>query len=450
MIKKTAFPVLLFALTIIVYFGLPASFGEPQRRMSAFFLLIAVLWATEYIPLYATSFTAIIGSIFLLARPGGIMNADVNAYQEFLVPFSSPIIMLFLGGFVIGEALRKYSIDRILTGRMLTLLGSKPVHVMSGLMFMTAFLSMWMSNTATTAMMLAVIKPILESLDKRDRFRSGMVLAVAFGANIGGIGTPIGTPPNAIAMGILESEGIHISFISWMVIGVPLAFILICITIAVLRLLFPPDAERIELPDTEVPALSTEGKFVSLIVLGTIFLWLTSWWHGMPEAVVSLCAVTLLVGSRLIHQTDLRNIRWDILILMWGGLSLAEAVNKSGLTGLIISMPWFSGSGWVVFISLCLCAAGFSTVMSNTVAATLILPIAVSLHGVSPVSAGVGVALSCSLAMVLPVSTPPNTIAFSTEAVSAKQMGVAGLITSFICLSLMLAGSYHIIPAVLR
>lgn len=448
-IQKYLIPTFTFLFLGIVYFVLPPSFNEAQRRMVVLFLLCAFLWATEFIPLYATSFVAIIGAILLLTRPGGVMLADANTYQEFLIPFASPIIMLFLGGFVISEAMRKHSLDRILTKKLLGLFGQKPFHVLTGFLFITVFLSMWMSNTATTAMMLGMVKPILANLDEKEPFRPAIVLAIAFGANIGGIGTPIGTPPNAIAIGALEAVGIHISFISWMFMAVPLVIVLSLSALLVLRFLFYPKIDRVLLPEVAPIIFGKDGQRVALIVLITIGLWLSSGWHGIPESVVSLLAVTVLVASRLVHQQDLRNIRWDILILMWGGLTLGAAMNKSGLTHLLIGMEWFTGTGWMVFMTLCLGAVGLSTVMSNTVAATLILPIAVGLQGFDPTVAGVAVALSCSLAMMLPISTPPNAMAFSTEAVSVKQMVIAGFYVSVLCLSLMLAGALFIIPAIL-
>lgn len=431
-------------IAVLVYIYLPADCPEPARRAAAVFIIGALLWATEVIPLYATSLLVVLLEILFLCRPGGVLQMDKSGYAVFLVPFSSPVIMLFFGGFVIAGVIRKYKIADVLAYQMLHVFGRRPSGVLFGFMCATAFLSMWMSNTATTAMMLAMILPLLSRFDLDDPFKTALVLAVAFAANIGGMGTPVGTPPNAIAIGLLVNQGIHIRFLSWMMMAVPLVLVLILLTGQLLLFLFRPKYTELRFSLPVPAALERRAWIVSATVVFTVILWLTSQWHGLPEALTALLAVGFLAVTGFVTKKDFHDIDWDILILMWGGLALGTGMEISGLTDWLVQLPVFHGSGVFLVAVFMTAAALLSTFISNTAAANLIMPLAMSLPGDKALPLTVIAALACSIAMALPVSTPPNAIVFSTGEVKSREMFKSGIIVTLFAMALLIAG-YRII-----
>lgn len=440
--------VIAMALATAAYFFLPAE--EPAKRVAFIFVFAAVFWALEIIPLYATSILVVLISIFMLSRPGGVLGMDRAGYKQFLVPFSSPIIILFFGGFVLATALNKYGIDRLIAQRLMSVFGKRPLWIMVGLMFTTAFLSMWMSNTATAAMMILMVRPLYELLDKDDPFRRALVLAIPFGANIGGIGTPVGTPPNAIALGILGQQDppIYLSFMKWMMMAVPLAIILLIATSAILFFMFRPKHKEVDLEIKSEALIGFRAKMVMAIGIFTVLMWLTSEFHKIPEALVGLLAAGIYAATGLLNKDDFKNLDWDILILMWGGLALGLAMGISGLSDWIVGLSIFDQSGIMLFTVTCMMAIFMSTMMSNTATATLLIPVIILLPGGDPVMLTITVALSCSFAMALPVSTPPNAIAFASNIIRSQDMFRAGLAVSVISLIVLLMGYNYILPLI--
>ena len=433
-----AVPSLVIAGSLWVW--MPDSAPEAARRTAFIFAFAACFWSLEIIPLYATSLVVVLLNIFLLARPGGILDMDESGYQIFLVPFASPVIMLFFGGFMLAAILHKYELDRMIAKRLLDLFGTRPFFVMAGMMFTTAFLSMWMSNTATAAMMIGLVRPLCEQLDKDDRFRAGLVLSIPFSANIGGIATPVGTPPNAIALGILTDHDIHLNFLDWMRMGVPLALLLLVVTALVLHLMFPPKHKNVELTIKSEAPFDGRRLGVVLIALTTVVLWLTSGQHGIPEALTGLLAAGLYAATHLLDKEDFKNLDWDVLILMWGGLALGKGMDVSGLSEWIVSLPLFEVEGLLLVGVACFVAIFMSTVMSNTATATLMIPIMIAVPTANPVVLAITVALSCSFAMALPVSTPPNAIAFASRMIRSQDMFRSGILISLISWIVLLLG----------
>lgn len=431
---------------IAVYFFAPDGMPEPAKRTLAVFVWAALFWVFEIIPLYATSLGVVLLLTFLLCRPGGILGMDESGYAVFMLPFGSPVIMLFFGGLVIAAAVQKYSLDKMLASKALKLFGFRPYSIMCGFIFITAFLSMWMSNTAVTAMMMALIRPLLKQIDEKDPFRVALILSIPFAANIGGIGTPIGTPPNAIAIGILGNYGIHLNFISWMKMAVPLAVILLFFTSIVLIRMFPPKTKELNLRVTgDQQVFSPRVKAVIGIIVLTIILWLTSGIHKIPAALIALLATGLFSASGLLQRDDYKNIDWDILILMWGGLALGKGLEISGLSSWIVQQPIFEYKGFLLVAIFSLLAILLGTFMSNTATANLIIPIAMAIPGENHLLLAVAIALSCSFAMALPISTPPNAIAFSSNMLKSRDLLKAGVLVSFISVGLTLAGVQYIL-----
>lgn len=436
------------ALATVVYFCLPDSCPEAGKRTAFVFVIAAFFWAFEILPLYATSIVVVVLETFLLTKPGGVLGLDKGGYKMFMVPFSSPVIMLFFGGFILAALMHKYHIDRMIASKLINLFGNKPYSILFGFMVTTAFLSMWMSNTATTTMMILMIRPLLSQLEEDDRFRTGLALSIAFAANIGGIGTPVGSPPNAIAVGILAEHEIFIRFLSWMKMAVPLAVLLLFVTSFILFKMFRPKQKEIKFSFYEIAPLDSKGKSVLLIAAMTVLLWLTSEWHRIPDALIALLAVGIFGATGLLEKEDIQKIDWDILVLMWGGLALGIGLSVSGLANWVVQAPIFAQSGFILVLVFCILALVFSTFISNTATANLIIPIAISIPGQSQLVLAVIVALCCSFAMALPVSTPPNAIAFSTNAIKAKHMFVSGIVVSLISILLVLVGYQFVMARV--
>jgi len=441
--------VLAVGVAVVFYVLVPISMPEAAKRVLFVFILAGIFWAFEIIPLYATSLGVVLLLTFLLCRPGGILNMDEMGYTVFMMPFGSAIIMLFFGGFVIAQAMQKYSIDKILATHMLKFFGTKPYFVMCGFILSTAFLSMWMSNTATTAMMMAMIIPLLKQLDDKDPFCTALILSIAFAANLGGLATPIGTPPNAIAIGILGNYGIHVRFITWMKMAFPLTLMLLVFLSFILKVLFPPQTKEILLKVQNAAPFDKKAKGTSFIIIFTILLWLTSEIHKIPSALIALLAAGLFVTTGLLTRDDFKKLDWDILVLMWGGLALGKGLEISGLSQWIVGLPLFEHRGFYLLFVFCLLAVFMSTFMSNTATANLIVPVVMAIPNENHILLVTVVALSCSLAMALPISTPPNAIAFSTNMLSSRDMFKAGIILSLISIVLMIIGFKFIIPNVL-
>jgi sodium-dependent dicarboxylate transporter 2/3/5 len=430
----------------VVYAFLPVE--ETARRTAAIFTLAALFWALEIIPIYATSLLVIVLEIFLLSLPGGASGSPVIPYKTFLEPFASPVIILFFGGFTLARAVARYGIDRLIARRLLGLLGHHPFRLMAGLMGATALLSMWMSNTATAAMMMAMIQPVFLQMDKDDPFRRGLVLSIPFAANIGGMGTPVGSPPNAIAIGILAGQGIQINFLSWMLMAIPLVVVLLLVTAVLIYRLFPPRTDHISLEVESGGPLAPRARWVAVIGGVTILLWLTSGVTRLPSAVVALLAATLFAVTGLLDREDFKSLDWDILLLMWGGLALGKGLDVSGLTDWIVSLPVLNQEGLLLVVMAGVLAVLISTFISNTATANLLIPIVIGLPGQSPLVLAIVVGLSCSLAMALPVSTPPNAIAFASQMVRGRDMLKTGSLVSAMALLILLAGIRWLIAAV--
>jgi sodium-dependent dicarboxylate transporter 2/3/5 len=439
-IPKPAQFLLIVLLALGCYFLAPQGMAEPARRTLFVFVIAALFWSLEIIPLYATSLAVVLLLTFLLCRPDGILGMDAMGYQVFMLPFGSPVIMLFFGGLVLAAAMQKYGLDRLIARNLLYLTGDSPFMTMAALMGATAFLSMWMSNTATTAMMIAMVLPLIRQLDAGEPFRNALVLCIPFAANIGGIATPIGTPPNAIALGILANEGIEVSFIGWMKMGVPLAVLILAVIAATLYALYPPRQKKIAFQLKDTGPLDAPGKQTAWIVLFTAGLWLTSEYHKIPAALTALLAAGLLSATGLLGRDDFKQIDWDVLVLMWGGLALGKGLEISGLNQYIVNQPFFAQKGfWLVAVFAAMSVA-ISTFMSNTATANLIIPVAVAIPGADHIILATTIALSCSLAMALPVSTPPNAMAYASGMLKSSEMLKSGLIVSLVSLILLLMG----------
>jgi len=304
---------------------------------------------------------------------------------------------------------------------------------------------MWISNTAACAMMLALTKPVLSVIKKDDPYGKALPLSVAFGANIGGIASPIGTPPNAIAVGILQDYGVYLDFLGWMVMAIPLALFILIIAGLVLFFFFPTKEEKIEIKFDKIPKFSRLAKGVLLIASLIILAWLTTSLHHIPEGITALLGVALFASFKLIDHQDLKNVDWDILILMWGGLALGQGIQSSKVMDPLLNYPLFTQQGFILIAILCVLAFVLSSFISNTATANILLPIAVTLTGKDPILLSVTVALSCSFALAFPISTPPNAMAYSLRTFTTKDMFKSGIVISIIAIIMVLIGFEYFI-----
>lgn len=455
---------------VATYYGLPDSVNELARRTCAIFVVAVIFWATEIIPLYATSLCIIGMQIVFLAGDGGTAEKfptfrdapleNLPSYKAFLAPFASGIIILFMGGFLLSAAVTKHGLDKKIAARLLRPFAKNPVTLIFAVMLITGFFSMWMSNTATAVMMIAIITPLVKALPEDDMFHRAVILAVPFGANIGGIGTPIGTPPNAVAMAALQQKFPHLGlgFIDWMVMAVPLALILMAVAGVLLLVMFRPKP-GMKLPEIEKPTepITWKGRLTLMILGSAIFLWVFSGILdiGLSSAAVALLAAAALTTLGVLEKRDVDSIDWNVLILMWGGLSLGKAMEVSGLIDVIAGLPFAELEGFWLAVIIVALGVGMSTFMSNTATANVLVPMVIAIGLANPDTAAgrtlavqltVMTALACSFAMAMPVSTPPNAIAFATGRIPASSLIRSGGLISIICVVVLLLGYQFVLP----
>ena len=458
-IKLALATILFFVLWFLptTTLGLP-NISVVEHRVIAIFILALVLWFTEAIPSWTTSILIVVvllltcsDQAIILLQEGGkeAFKGIALSHKTIMGSFADPTIMLFLGGFVIAIMASKMGIDAQLARVLLAPFGKKSKVVLLGFLLVTGVFSMFISNTATAAMMLTFMAPILRQLPADDKGRTALILAIPIGANIGGMGTPVGTPPNAIALKYLnETLGFNIGFFDWAIIMMPFAIFLLLFAWFILTKIFPFQNEEIHLKIEGETAKGPQLTISYITIALTILLWLTDKVTGINANTVAMVPIAIFCVSGLFGKNDLKEIDWDVIWLVAGGFALGTALDKSGLAKhLVEAIPFAEWSPLVVIIGAGLLCWFFSNIISNTATAALIIPVMVAvgtgMGSVLEPFGGIltlilGVTLAASLAMILPVSTPPNAIAFSTGMVDVKNMrtmgvimGVVGLILAF-------------------
>jgi sodium-dependent dicarboxylate transporter 2/3/5 len=414
-------------------------FSKPASVALLLIGIAAALWITEAIPLFATSFVLLFLELVWLTPV--MKEAGLAAGTDaFLAPFFSNVVLLFLGGFVLSKALHKYGLDGWIAERVLERTAGKPAAVIGAMLFVSGFLSMWMSNTATAAMMLGLAQPMLVRVAPEDPFRRALPLAIAFGANLGGLGTPVGTPPNAIAIEALVSHGHPLGFATWLAMSAPFLLLLLGASWWILLRMYPPSGAALALGSGADRRITRNGKVVVGIALATALLWLTGGLHSWSTGTVALLPVVALFGLGLLGREDFLGLPWDVLILAGGGLSLGIAVERSGLGHeLVAAIPVDALGQFGVALALVAVAALMTTFMSNTATANLLVPVVVGLQGVSTPPLLLAIAYACSCTMILPVSTPPNAIVFGLGVLRTRDMVRPAAVITGMALLLTLA-----------
>lgn len=451
-----AVPLFLWIAPSALY-GLPG-LNPVEHRVIAIFAFAALMWLFDVVPAWTTSLIVVVLLLFCASDSAlwffqtdaaGEKFANLVSNTAILHCFADPTIMLFIGGFIVAIAATKSGLDVKLARVMLAPFGKRSENVLLGFLLVTAVFSMFISNTATAAMMLTFLAPVLKALPADGKGKIGLALAIPIGANIGGIGTPIGTPPNAIALKFLnDPDGMNlgIGFGQWMMVMVPFTIVLLFIAWIVLRRLFPFKQKQIELKIESHHESSWRDVLVYITFVVTVGLWLTDSITGVNANVVAMLPVGVLCIAGVITKRDLEQISWSILWMIAGAFALGVAMRQSGLAETMIeAIPFDQWSPLVIIIGsglLCYLMANF---ISHTATAALFVPILAiagsSMAGALAPLGGVttlliGVAICSSLAMVLPISTPPNALADATGFIKQKYMVITGLIMGVIGLVL--------------
>ena len=366
-----------------------------------------------------------------------------------MASFADPVIMLFIGGFVLAIAAAKTGLDAYLAKALLKPFGRKSENVLLGFILVTGLFSMFVSNTATAAMMLAFLTPVFKQLPPEGKGRIALALSIPVAANLGGMGTPIGTPPNNIALKYLnDPDGLNLGlgFGEWMLIMVPLVAVLLFISWGLLKTIFPFSQKTVDL---EIEGEMKKGKNTTIVIITfiiTVLLWLTDSITGINSNTVALIPVGVFAMTGVLTKYDLEEINWSVLWMVAGGFALGYGLNASGLAeNAVKTIPFGDFSPLLILVISGLICYILSNFISNSATAALLMPILavvctamgdkLAAIGGTP-TVLIGVAIAASSAMILPVSTPPNALAFSTNLVQQKDMVKIGVIVGIISMVL--------------
>ncbi len=471
--KRLIFAFVILVVTLVVW-NLPASvFGITgltvvQQRIIAIFILATLMWITEVVPSWATSVFIMVMLLVFTSNSGLKFMVDPSKvgtlldFEAIMASFADPVIMLFIGGFILAIAASKTGLDTHLAHVLLKPFGSKSDNVLLGFILITGFFSMFVSNTATAAMMLTFLAPVFKQMPE-GKGRIALALSIPLAANLGGMGTPIGTPPNTIAMKFLnDPDGLNlgIGFGQWMMFMFPLVIVLLVIGWFLLKTLFPFSQKTIKLEIESNLEKSRNTKIVIWTFIVTVALWLTDSLTGINSNTVALIPFAVFAMTGVIHKRDLEDINWSVIWMVAGGFALGYSLNASGLAeNAVKSIPFESFSPILILVLSGLICYLLSNFISNSATAALLMPILAivcgamgdSLNAIGGTSTVlIGIAVAASSAMVLPISTPPNALAYSTNLVKQNDMIRVGLIMGIISMAmgygvLYLIGKAHLL-----
>jgi sodium-dependent dicarboxylate transporter 2/3/5 len=379
-----------------------------------------VLWLTEVVPPYVPTLLLWAMTPLLLSGYGEQFHLT-----RVLGWSANPVLALFLGGFALSVAASRHGIDNLIARFAVRLSGGNRLGLVALVIAATATLSMWMSNIAAAAMMLVALHPLFVGTSRNNRFRRATLMGIAIGANFGGIATPIGTGPNAIAIAAV-SNSVRVTFLHWMVFALPLAMGLMIAGGLLLKARFHLRG-RTELPPIAVKAPDSHGRFLMIVFFLTVAAWLTEPIHGTSSAIVALIATAVLFGSGLLHRADIARIDWSTLGLIAGGIGLGTLLDQAGLSKFAgAAVPWQAIPHIVRLFMLCFTAALLAALMSNTAAVTMLIPLAA---GIDPApSTAILIAIAASFGIPFVISTPPNAMIYGEGGITFSDLAVPGLI----------------------
>ena len=472
-LKKLIYAAIVLAVTLFLWNAPADMYGIQnltviQQRIIAIFAFATLMWIFEVVPSWATS-VGIIGLMLLTTSTSGIKSMMYEAageplpYKDIMATFADPVIMLFIGGFILAIAATKTGLDAQLAKALLKPFGSKSNNVLLGFILITGIFSMFVSNTATAAMMLTFLTPVFKQLPPEGKGRIALTLSIPVAANLGGMATPIGTPPNAIALKYLNDPAglnLNLGFGEWVMFMLPLVLVLLFIGWVLLRTIFPFSQKTINL---EIEGGMKKGWHTWIVIVTfivTVLLWMTDKLTGINSYTVALIPFVVFSLTGVINKYDLEEINWSVIWMVAGGFALGYGLNASGLAANAVeSIPFGTWSPIVILLVSGLICYLLSNFISNSATAALLMPIlAVVCSGMGDKLSAIGgtptvligIAVAASSAMVLPISTPPNALAFSTNLVKQNDMVKIGIIMGVISMVLgygllFLLGEMHFI-----
>jgi sodium-dependent dicarboxylate transporter 2/3/5 len=455
-------------LLVFVVTPAPESLGPAGWLTAGLALLMATWWISESVPIPATALLPL--ALFPIAGVGTIGEAAS--------PYAEPVIFLFMGGFLIALAMQRWQLHRRIALRIIARVGTGPAAIVGGFMIAAAILSMWVSNTATALMMLPVALSVIDLADAtadgivKSNFAIALVLGIAYGCNIGGMATIVGTPPNALLVGFVAAEYGHtISFVNWMAVGLPLALVGLPIAFVVLTRVtcplrirtLPGAAETVAGELRGLGPISREEKRVGAVFVLTALAWITrpllfSFIPSLSDAGIAMIGglalfvipSNLRTGTFLMDWRTARRLPWGTLILFGGGLSLAGAFTRTGLSQWIgESMGGMSGLPMLLILLVVIAVVVFLTELtSNTATTATFLPVIAAMAlgiGENPLLLAIPAVLGASCAFMLPVATPPNAIVYGSGRVTVPQMARAGVILNFLFIGVITVLAYTLV-----
>lgn len=473
-LKRIIEAAIIIAVTLFLWNAPASMYGIEgltviQQRIIAIFAFATLMWIFELVPAWSTS-VAIMGLLLLFTSDSGVKFmvdeetvGQVLSYKSIMGAFADPVVMLFIGGFVLAIAATKTGLDSQMAKVLLKPFGKKSENVLLGFILITGLFSMFVSNTATAAMMLTFLTPVFKQLPPEGKGRVSMALSIPIAANIGGMATPIGTPPNAIALKYLnDPDGLNMNlgFGEWVAFMLPLTAVLLFIGWIVLRKLYPFTQKTVELHIESTMKKNRKTYVVIVTFIITVLLWMFDAFTGINSYTVALIPFIVFAITGVIDRRDLEEINWSVIWMVAGGFALGYALNGSGLaSNAVASIPFGNFSPVLILLISGVVCYALSNFISNSATAALLMPIlAVVCTGMGDKLGAIGgtptvligIAVSASAAMILPISTPPNALAFSTNLVKQKDMVKAGIIMGVVTLSLgygllLFLGKVHII-----
>ena len=463
-------PIVFF---IVKIFYNPVDLSEQGLSILASTLWVAIWWITEAVPIYVTALIPII----LFPLSGGLELKQTTA------AYGHKFVFLFVGGFILAIAIEKWKLHKRIALNIISLVGTKKSNIILGFMIATAFLSMWISNTATAVMILPVGLAIISQLKDNPKtiqnenlvFGKTLMLAIAYSASIGGMATLIGTPPNLVLAGVIKtSYNIEINFLQWMSFGLPISILLLFICWKYLTsIAYKFDDQNFDSGLSEINdqlkilgKISYEEKSVMIVFIGTALAWITQsfiikkYISEIDDTIIAIIAAVILFilpnkegDQKLLSWDDAVKLPWGILLLFGGGMALAKGFDTSGLAIWIGSqMSFFNAIPLLALLCLLVAMVNFLTEITSNLATTaMLLPVLVALAetiGVNPYYLLVGATVAASCAFMLPVATPPNAVVFGSKILKIDDMIKKGFWMNLISIFILTAAVYWLLPII--
>mgnify|MGYP006283049961 CR=1 FL=1 len=446
-------------ISFALYYFTTGILTTPERKGLLVLTIATSLWLTQPIPLAATALLIPIAQVLL----------GVQKLEPAITPFFDPVILLLLGGFLLAVMVEKYELDKYVAQKIVSNVEASARRIILILMFTTSVLSMWISNTASTALMMPLVMKLCQGTGEEDgNFAKISVLSIAYSATAGGLGSVLGTTTPAMAVSSVgRLTGYEIGFLEWMIFGAPVSLLMVLVIWMLVFKIFPTEVTDLSYRSESQKRLDSEQKTGVAIFFIAVIMWITGkipgpiasliGWsgHGLGTAMVSGIVAILLFLTGLLDSDDISEARWSTMLLIGGSLSLGSSMSVSGLDNRISELLIPLTNGMPIILTLFLVGffgLGISIIASNTASAGIILPIAISLGkqtGIDPIILGILVGVTTSLDFMLPVGTPPNAIAYSSDKVEMRDMIKAGVLLDISGIIIAVLLAYFLWPTII-